>query len=66
MSLSLYRSHSPHAIALADGRMLSPGEEAEVDPDETQNAALIADGVLVQVRTTPTRSRRKDTEGGPA
>lgn len=67
MTKILHRSHAPHPLALADGRVIAPGEPAMVEPADPHDAALIADGALVAVTPAAPRSRRggKDTEGGP-
>lgn len=43
-----YRSVARTPIDLADGRTLAPGESAELDAGAPHNAALIADGRLLE------------------
>lgn len=52
MSSSSYRNTSPHDVELADGRMLPPGEDADVDPkdDDGVHAHLIHTGQLTRVQ----------------
>lgn len=40
----------------ARGRMLAPGETADLDPDDPDIADHLTDGRLTTVQTTPARS----------
>lgn len=59
-----YRVTSTHAENLADGRMVGPGEEVEVDARDPHNKQLIEDGKLTAVADeTPKRSSSKKGGG---
>lgn len=61
-----YKNVGNHAEDLADGRMIAPGEVAELDPDqvkEYRNADLIETGTLILISGDPSA---ETTEGAEA
>lgn len=59
--MTLCKATAPWPVAVTGGRILGPGETADVDPDDPHNAHLIADGQLtaVQQPSPPTPRRGK-------
>jgi hypothetical protein len=52
---------APHAVDLADGRTLAPGETAvDVDTSDAHNRGLVLDGSLGVTKGTTPRVRQPD------
>lgn len=61
--MSRYMSVSRHAEDLADGRVLAPGERADIDPEAPHNQALIEDGRLIPApEPAPKRARNRNED----
>lgn len=65
--MSAHRCTSTHPIDLASGRVLAPGESADLDPHDPHHAALIADGSLMALaerapRSSPSAPEHKEAD----
>lgn len=51
----IHRAAATHPIDLADGRMLAPGQSADIDPAEPHHRILVDAGLLIPIapRTPP-------------
>jgi hypothetical protein len=54
-----YRNASTHAVTLASGRPLAPGEDAPTDLKDPHDQQLAADGALTKVEQPDTKERGK-------
>lgn len=50
---TLFRNASSHAVTLASGRTLAPGEDAEIDDKARLDQAMVAAGDLIAVEAPP-------------
>lgn len=55
-----YTNVSTHAQPLASGRVLAPGETADLDLKDPHDELLVTDGILVKTETGKPRARKED------